>query len=170
MGWVLGAVGVMSVIVNAVLVKRIVGAIGERRALMLGLACGVVGFTIYGFAPTGAVFLMGMPIMALWALAMPSTQAMVTREVGPEVQGRVQGALTSLASLAGIVAPVDLHHGVRVVHRAAFTGETAGRAVPAGGRVACVRGVGGVALRARRTQSASDCARRRRIPKRRRKD
>ncbi|WP_425489258.1 TCR/Tet family MFS transporter [Noviluteimonas gilva] len=105
-GWVLGAVGVMSVIVNAVLVKKIVGAIGERRALMLGLACGVVGFTIYGFAPTGAIFLMGMPIMSLWALAMPSTQAMVTREVGPEVQGRVQGALTSLASLAGIVAPV----------------------------------------------------------------
>jgi DHA1 family tetracycline resistance protein-like MFS transporter len=105
-GWVLGAVGVLSVIVNAVLVKKVVGAIGERRALLLGLSCGVVGFSIYGFAPTGAVFLMGLPIMSLWALAMPSTQAMVTREVGPEVQGRVQGALTSLASLAGIVAPV----------------------------------------------------------------
>ena len=105
-GWVLGAVGVLSVFVNAVLVKKVVGAIGERRALLLGLSCGVVGFTIYGFAPTGAVFLMGMPIMSLWALAMPSTQAMVTREVGPEVQGRIQGALTSLASLAGILAPV----------------------------------------------------------------
>ena len=104
-GRVLGAVGVLSVIVNAVLVKKIVGGIGERRALMLGLACGVVGFTIYGFAPTGTVFLMGMPIMALWALAMPSTQALVTRQVGPEVQGRIQGALTSLASLAGVAGP-----------------------------------------------------------------
>jgi DHA1 family tetracycline resistance protein-like MFS transporter len=104
-GYVLGVVGVLSVIVNAVLVKKIVGGIGERRALMLGLACGVVGFTIYGFAPTGTVFLMGMPIMALWALAMPSTQALVTRQVGPEVQGRIQGALTSLASLAGVAGP-----------------------------------------------------------------
>jgi DHA1 family tetracycline resistance protein-like MFS transporter len=104
-GYVLGVVGVLSVIVNAVLVKKIVGGIGERRALMLGLACGVGGFTIYGFAPTGTVFLMGMPIMALWALAMPSTQALVTRQVGPEVQGRIQGALTSLASLAGVAGP-----------------------------------------------------------------
>jgi DHA1 family tetracycline resistance protein-like MFS transporter len=105
-GRVLGVVGVLSVIVNALLVKRVVAKFGERRALLIGLACGVVGFTIYGFAPTGIWFLAGMPIMSLWALAMPSTQAMVTREVGPEVQGRVQGALTSLASLAGIVAPV----------------------------------------------------------------
>ena len=104
-GYVLGVVGVLSVIVNAVLVKRIVGAIGERRALLLGLSCGVVGFTIYGFAPTGTVFLMGLPIMALWALAMPSTQALVTRQVGPEVQGRIQGALSSLASLAGVAGP-----------------------------------------------------------------
>ncbi|BCT92284.1 tetracycline resistance MFS efflux pump [Lysobacter helvus] len=104
-GYVLGVVGVLSVIVNAVLVKRVVAKFGERRALLIGLSCGVVGFAIYGLAPTGAVFLMGMPIMALWALAMPATQSMVTRLVGPEVQGRVQGALTSLASLAGIIAP-----------------------------------------------------------------
>jgi DHA1 family tetracycline resistance protein-like MFS transporter len=65
----------------------------------------VCGFTIYGFAPTGFWFLSGLPIMALWALAMPSTQALVTRQVGPEVQGRIQGALTSLASLAGIAGP-----------------------------------------------------------------
>jgi DHA1 family tetracycline resistance protein-like MFS transporter len=104
-GRVLGVVGVLSVIVNAVLVKKVVAAVGERRALLLGLSCGVVGFTVYAFAPTGMVFLMGMPIMALWALAMPSTQALVTRQVGPEAQGRIQGALTSLGSLAGIVGP-----------------------------------------------------------------
>jgi DHA1 family tetracycline resistance protein-like MFS transporter len=104
-GYVLSVVGVLSVIVNALLVKRVVGALGERRTLILGLSCGVVGFTIYGLAPTGTLFLMGMPIMALWALGMPAVQAMVTRQVGPEVQGRIQGALTSLASLAGIIAP-----------------------------------------------------------------
>ena len=104
-GRVLAAVGVLSVIVNAVLVKKVVAAIGERRALLTGLACGVVGFTVYGLAPTGTVFLMGLPVMALWALAMPSTQALVTRQVGPEAQGRIQGALTSLGSLAGVLAP-----------------------------------------------------------------
>ncbi len=104
-GWVLAVVGVFSVIVNAVLVKRAVAAWGERRTLMIGLLCGTVGFAVYGFAPTGAWFLAGIPIMAVWAFAMPATQALVTRQVGPSEQGRVQGALTSLVSLAGIAGP-----------------------------------------------------------------
>ena len=105
-GWVLSAVGVLSVIVNAVLVKKVVGKLGERRTLLFGLSCGVIGFSIYGFAQTGSMFFMGMPIMALWALAMPAAQALVTHQVSPQEQGRVQGALTSLNSLAGIIAPM----------------------------------------------------------------
>jgi MFS transporter, DHA1 family, tetracycline resistance protein len=65
----------------------------------------VVGLLIYGFAGNGWVFLAGMPISALWAIATPSTQALITQQVGPEVQGRIQGALSSLISLTGIVAP-----------------------------------------------------------------
>ena len=104
-GWVLAAVGVCSVVVQAGLVGRIVHAIGERRALLLGLACGMVGFAIYGFADSGWIFLIGLPISAIWGLAAPSTQALITRRVGPEVQGRIQGALMSLVSMAGIVGP-----------------------------------------------------------------
>lgn len=104
-GWVLAAVGVCSVIVQAGLVGRVVHAIGERRALMLGLACGMVGFGIYGFADYGWMFLVGIPISAIWGLAAPSTQALITRQVGPEVQGRIQGALMSLVAMAGIIGP-----------------------------------------------------------------
>ena len=104
--WVLAAVGVLSVIVNVLLVGRIVRWIGERRTLLLGLLCGVAGFAVYGWAPTGAAFLIGLPISALWALAAPATQALITRQVGAEVQGRVQGALSSLISLAGIFGPM----------------------------------------------------------------
>ncbi len=103
--WVLAAVGVFSVLVNAVLVGKMVTWLGERRALMLGLVCGVIGFTIYGFAEVGWVFLVGLPISAIWALAAPATQALITQQVGPEVQGRMQGALMSLVSLAGIIGP-----------------------------------------------------------------
>jgi len=104
-GMVLGVVGVCGVIVQAGLVKHAVAAWGERRALMFGLCAGIVGFTIYGWAPTGMLFLMGIPIMAFWGFAMPSTQALVTKQVDRSVQGRVQGALSSLMSLAGILAP-----------------------------------------------------------------
>jgi len=104
-GWVLAAVGVCSVIVQAGLVGRVVHAIGERRALLLGLSCGLVGFGIYGFADAGWMFLVGIPISAIWGLAAPSTQALITRQVGADVQGRIQGALMSLVSMAGIIGP-----------------------------------------------------------------
>ncbi len=104
-GWVLAVVGVCSVIVNALLVKRAVAAFGERRTLLIGLAFGTVGFCIYAFAAEGWMFLAGIPVMAVWAFAMPATQALVTRQVGSDAQGRVQGALSSLTSLAGIAGP-----------------------------------------------------------------
>lgn len=104
-GYVLAAVGVLSVLVNAVLVGKLVQRLGERRALLLGLGSGVAGFTIYGFAAQGWMFLAGLPVSALWAIAAPATQALITRQVGADVQGRIQGALTSLVSLAGVVGP-----------------------------------------------------------------
>ncbi|MGH8078314.1 MAG: TCR/Tet family MFS transporter [Lysobacter sp.] len=104
-GWVLAAVGVFSVIVNVALVGRVAKRLGERRTLLLGLSCGALGFVIYGFADVGWLFLVGIPISALWALASPATQALITRQVGADVQGRIQGALMSLVSLAGIIGP-----------------------------------------------------------------
>ncbi len=104
-GYVLALVGVLSVIVNVVLVGKAVKTLGERRALLFSLACGVAGFIVYGLAPTGLVFLIGMPISALWAIAAPATQALITRQVPADMQGRIQGSMSSLVSLAGIVAP-----------------------------------------------------------------
>ncbi len=104
-GYVLALVGVLSVIVNVALVGRLVKALGERRAMLLGLGCGAAGFVLYGLADVGWVFLLGLPISALWAIAGPATMALITRQVPADVQGRIQGSLGSLVSLAGIFAP-----------------------------------------------------------------
>jgi DHA1 family tetracycline resistance protein-like MFS transporter len=105
-GGMLALVGACSAIVQAVLVGRLVSVLGERRTLLIGLVCGVAGFVVFGFAGTGWLFLLGMPISALWGLAGPATQALITRQVNADAQGRVQGALMSLVSLAGIFAPL----------------------------------------------------------------
>jgi DHA1 family tetracycline resistance protein-like MFS transporter len=104
-GYVLALVGVLSVTVNIGVVGPAVRRLGERRALLASLGCGVLAFTLYGFADAGWLFLLGMPLGALWEISGPATQAMVTRQVGPSVQGRVQGALMSLVSVAGIIGP-----------------------------------------------------------------
>jgi DHA1 family tetracycline resistance protein-like MFS transporter len=105
-GWVLFLVGVCSVLVNVAVVGRVVRAFGERRALILGLSCGVAGFLVYAFAPVGWIFLLGLPVSALWAIAAPASQALITRQVDKDMQGRIQGALMSLVSVAGIIAPI----------------------------------------------------------------
>lgn len=103
----LALVGVCSAIVQVLLIRRLIPLLGERRTLLTGLAFGICGFIIFGFAGTGWLFLLGVPISALWGLAAPATQALITRQVTPDAQGRVQGALMSLVALAGIVAPLS---------------------------------------------------------------
>jgi len=104
-GYTLAAVGVLAAIVQGGLIKKIVAALGERRTLLLGLGCGTLGFMLYGLAPSGPWFWAAMPIAALWGIAQPAAQAIMTRQVDPTEQGRLQGAVASLSSVAGIFAP-----------------------------------------------------------------
>jgi MFS transporter, DHA1 family, tetracycline resistance protein len=105
-GLVLALLGVCSVIVGGVLVQPVVTRFGERRVLLGALLAGAAGFALYGWAPTGAVFFGGIPILALWGLAFPATQGLMTRFVSPSEQGQLQGAITSLRGIAGLIAPV----------------------------------------------------------------
>lgn len=104
-GWVLALVGICNVLVQAIGVRRLVPRIGERRALLTGLACGALGFAWQGLAPSGTLFLFAIPLLAMWGLAGPSAQSLMTRQVDEHEQGRLQGALTSLVSLTGVFAP-----------------------------------------------------------------
>ena len=101
----LALVGVAAMIVQGGLVRPVVRRIGERRALVFGLTMGAAGFAIYAYAPTGAWFIAGIPVMALWGLAQPSASSLMTAEAGPEEQGRLQGANASLMGLAGLIGP-----------------------------------------------------------------
>jgi DHA1 family tetracycline resistance protein-like MFS transporter len=104
-GYTLACVGVASAIVQGALVGPIVARLGERRALLLGLLAGAVGFSIYGLAPTGARFIIGVPVMAIWGLYSPSAQSLMTSRAGESEQGRLQGALSSITGIANLVAP-----------------------------------------------------------------
>ena len=104
-GWTLLIVGVLTIIVQGGLIGRIVKALGERRALLFGMACGALGFFCYGLAPNGYWFWAAMPLAALWGVGNPAAQAIMTRHVTPQEQGRLQGAIGSLNSIAGILGP-----------------------------------------------------------------
>ncbi len=109
-GKTLAIVGVLAAIVQGGLIKRFVKSFGERKTLLIGLACGAVGFGLYGLAPTGYWFWAAMPISALWGVSQPAAQAIMTHHVSPSEQGRLQGAVSSLQSIAGIVMPLVFTH------------------------------------------------------------
>lgn len=105
MGAMLMVTGLLGVIVQAGLVGPIVKRIGERGALLLGLAAGATGFTVYGLAPTQEIYWIGMPIFALFGLVQASIQGLMTRRVQPHEQGQLQGANSSIAGLTGLIGP-----------------------------------------------------------------
>jgi DHA1 family tetracycline resistance protein-like MFS transporter len=105
LGLFLAGVGVATMIVSGGLVQPMVRRFGERRALLIGLMCGAAGFALYGVAPTGAIAALAVPVQAFWGLAGPAAQALMTRRVAATEQGRLQGALSSLTGVAGLVGP-----------------------------------------------------------------
>jgi DHA1 family tetracycline resistance protein-like MFS transporter len=125
-GYTLAGVGVLAAIVQGGLIKKIVGALGERHALLFGLACGTLGFALYGLAPTGYWFWAMMPIAALWGVAGPAAQAIMTHHVDPREQGRLQGAVASLSAIAGIIAPTLFTRTFAAVTQANMHGAWAG--------------------------------------------
>ncbi len=104
-GYVLMLVGACDGFVQAVLTGRLTLRFGERRVLLAGMLFGVGAFLVMGAADVGWAFLLGVPLLALWGLAMPPIQSIMTQQVDPSEQGRLQGAIGSLSSFAGIFGP-----------------------------------------------------------------
>lgn len=119
-GLVLAGVGLCSAAVQGLLVGPMVRRLGERRTLLTGLSCGAVGFAAYGFAPTGLAFLAAVPVVALWGLASPAVQGLMTRHVDSSEQGALQGAIGSVQGIATMIGP-----GLFAVTFAHFIGEEA---------------------------------------------
>jgi DHA1 family tetracycline resistance protein-like MFS transporter len=104
-GITLAVVGVASMIISAGVVGPVVARFGERRSLFAGLLLGATGFALFGWAGSAWLFLVAIPINALWALAGPPSQSMMSQRVSASEQGQLQGALGSVRSIAMIIGP-----------------------------------------------------------------
>lgn len=105
-GLALALVGVTAALVQGVLIRKIVPALGEQRSVVVGLGIGAVGMLLYGLASTGWMMLAVVVFASFSGIAGPAVQGIVAGSVPPSEQGSVQGTLTSLMSLTAIVAPL----------------------------------------------------------------
>jgi DHA1 family tetracycline resistance protein-like MFS transporter len=101
----LGVVGIFSGLYGALLVKRAVKVLGERGAMSVGLIFGALGWVMMGLSTNGMLVWAAIPVLNLMAIVWPSAQSIMSREVGVNQQGQLQGAVNSLRGMAGLVGP-----------------------------------------------------------------
>ena len=105
-GLALAAVGVCSGIVQGGLVRPMVKRFGERTCMFLGLLFGFIGFVLIGAADRAWMLMAGIPFTALWGLAGPAMQSLMSQRVSSVEQGQLQGALGSIRGIAGMIGPI----------------------------------------------------------------
>ena len=121
----LAIVGAASLVVNGFLVGRAVKRLGEYNTLLAGLGFGIVSELLFALAPVTWLLLGTLPIYALAGLSGGPFQSIATREVQPNEQGQLQGALTALRSMVTLVTP-----GLYTGTFALFVGPLAGLGLP----------------------------------------
>ena len=105
-GWSLCAVGVMSVLVQGVLVGRLIKIMSVRRLVVLGLVSSSLCYLAWGAATQGWMMYAVIGCNALGFAAGASLQTLIANGADQNAQGQAMGAVAGLSSLTAVVAPV----------------------------------------------------------------
>ena len=104
-GLSLGAVGLMTALVQGGLTRLVVPKIGEWRTIMFAISVAVITYTAYGFATEAWMIYAIIAVGALGGLGQPALQAVMTRRIPANAHGELQGAVTSLQGLSMVLGP-----------------------------------------------------------------
>ena len=105
-GLSLALFGLLHALAQAFLVGPVVARRGERAALLLGMASDATAYLLIALATRGWMAFLLMPLFCLGGLGAPALQSLLTARVDAEHQGRLQGVLASMTSLASIFGPL----------------------------------------------------------------
>jgi len=99
-------IGVITVLSQGVLVRRLIPIWGERKTLRIGLACFAIGLLGIAFAPSVAWMGVTMTFLAFGtSFSNPATLGSISLLAPTEEQGVTMGVAQSLASLGRIIGP-----------------------------------------------------------------
>lgn len=102
----LAVVGLTAALVQGGLVRRIIPALGERKALTAGILITSVSFVLYGIAPTGWTLYVFLVLGSLGAVTGPAAQGLLSKAVPPNEQGMLQGGMASVTSITNVLGPL----------------------------------------------------------------
>ena len=109
-GYSLCLVGLTAAIVQGGLAGKLISRIGDRKGVIFGLSTMAIAMFAYGLAPEGWMIYVIICLGAIGGIGGPAEQALISKAVPADQQGAVQGALGSLMSVSGILAPIIWGH------------------------------------------------------------
>jgi DHA1 family tetracycline resistance protein-like MFS transporter len=105
-GLSLGFAGVFIILVQAVLIRWAIPAMGAFKAGIVGMLAVIIGFCGYAFSSQGWQMYPWLAVAAISGFVTPAFQAIMTSQIPANAQGELQGALSSLTSLTSIIGPL----------------------------------------------------------------
>jgi DHA1 family tetracycline resistance protein-like MFS transporter len=104
----LAVYGLAFALVQGLAVRPTIRIFGERRTVIIGLAVELASMVFLGFVASGTLLLLSIPLFAIGGVGLPALQGIMSRNVSNDSQGELQGVLTSVNSLAMILAPLAM--------------------------------------------------------------
>ncbi len=105
-GWSLFAVGIMSAIVQGLLLGRLLKRFSPQRLAVVGLVSSALGYVAWGAASQGWMMYAVIFCNVLGFTVAASIQSIISGAADATTQGRTMGTVSSLQSLMAVVAPL----------------------------------------------------------------
>ncbi len=105
-GLSLALLGLMTALVQGVIIRPVVAQFGERRTIMVGLFFSLIGYLLYTLASRGWMIYGAIVLNGFNYAVKPTAQGLLSGQVSAQQQGAIQGALASQTALATIVGPL----------------------------------------------------------------
>ena len=104
-GWSLAAVGVMSVIVQGLLLGCLLKLFSPRRLAVMGLVSSTLAYVLWGLASEGWM-MFGVIFINIFGMTVAaSIQSIISSAADAHKQGQTMGAVSALNSLMAVAAP-----------------------------------------------------------------
>lgn len=104
-GWSMFAVGVMSALVQGVLLGRLLKRFSAQRLALLGLLSSTCAYLAWGLAADGWVMIAVVFVNVLGFTVTAALQSIVSSAADASIQGRTMGSVSALNSLMAVAAP-----------------------------------------------------------------
>jgi DHA1 family tetracycline resistance protein-like MFS transporter len=104
-GYSLGFVGLLSGLVQGLLIRITIPKLGQKKSIAIGLLLYSVGLFLFSIANQSWMMFAILIPYCLGGIAGPAIQGLISNQIPPNEQGELQGGLTSLMSVTSIIGP-----------------------------------------------------------------